>query len=231
MTTEPLSAGGDPRRLLSDVRSLAYQVRLDQRMTWVALVVLGAVTLVGIPFDWLGMTVRCQSDGSCEFARRGVLYYWPLALLLAYAVIAACYVRTARTRGLGTRVVPYAIVGAVTTVVFTAAWVAASLYFPSNPEWMQPLPYWGLVLDRLVAPWGMIGIALLVLARLERNLGLLLFTLAYLVLVLLVLPMNTGWGPAGWGLQARFALPQVVSGGALLLGAIGFFAAARRRHR
>jgi hypothetical protein len=231
MTTESVPVGGDPRRLLSDVRSLAHQVRLDQRMTWVALLVLGAVTLFGIPFDWLGMTVHCDPANSCEFARRGVLYYWPLALLLAYAAIAVSYVRTARERGLGARVVPYVIAGAVTTVVFTASWVAAALYFPSHPESMQPLSYWWLVLDRLVSPWGMIGVALLVLAWLERNLGLLLFTLGYLALVLLALPMNEGWGLAGWGLQARFAVPQVISGAVLLLGAVGFLKAARRQNR
>ncbi|WBB77588.1 hypothetical protein O7606_14990 [Micromonospora sp. WMMD882] len=231
MTTESLSAGGDPRRLLSDVRSLARRVRLDQRMTWIALLVLGAVTLLGIPFDWLGMQVRCNPDTSCEFARRGMLFYWPPALLLGYAAIAVGYVRAARARGLGARVMPYVIAGAVTTVVFTALGVAAALYFPSHPFPDGPLPYWWLVLDRLVLPWGMIGVALLVLARLERNVGLLLFTLAYLALVLLALPTNEGWGPAGWGLQARFAAPQVVSGAALLLGAAGFFAAARRRRR
>ncbi|MFK3980613.1 hypothetical protein ACI2K4_09595 [Micromonospora sp. NPDC050397] len=230
MTTESLAAGGDPRRLLSDVRTLAHRVRVDQRMTWVALLVLAAVTLVGIPFDWFGMAVHCLPDGGCQFARRGVLYYWPPALLLAYAVIAVCYVRAARARGLGARVLPYAITGAATTAVFTAAWVAAALYFPNHPASLHPLPYWGFVLDRLIAPWGMIGLALLVLARLERNLGLLLFTAGYLVLVLLVLPMNTGWGPFHWGLRAQFAMPQLVSGMVLLLGAAGF-AAARRRHR
>ncbi|GAB3806680.1 hypothetical protein [Micromonospora zhanjiangensis] len=231
MTTEPLSAGGDPRRLLSDVRSLAHQVRLDQRMTWVALLVLGVATLVGIPFDWLGMTVHCHPDNSCEFARWGLLYYWPVALLLAYAAIAVSYVRTARARGLGARVVPYAITGAVTAVGLAAILVAAPLYFRSHPLPDQPLPYWWLILDRLLMPWGLIGIALLVLARLERNLGLLLFTLAYLALVLLVVPTNEGWGLAGWGVQARFAVPQVIIGAVLLLGAAGFFRAARGRQR
>jgi hypothetical protein len=227
MTTDAVPAGGDPRRLLSDVRTLAHRVRLDQRLTWVALLVLAAVTFVGIPFDWFGMRVSCLPDGSCEFARRGVLYYWPAAMLLAYAGIAFLYVRAARARGLGARVLPYALTGAVTTVLFTAAWVAGALYFPSHPHTFS---YWGLVLDRLIAPWGMIGLALLVLARLERNVALLLFTLGYLALVLLVLPMDFGWDPVHWGLRAGMALPQAVSGSVLLLGAIGF-AVARRRHR
>jgi hypothetical protein len=230
MTTDSIPSDGDPRRLLSDVRALAHRVRLDQRMTWVALLVLAAVTLVGIPFDWFGMRVHCHADSSCEFARRGVLYYWPPALLLAYSAIAVCYVRAARARGLGARVLPYAITGAATTVVFTAAWVAAALYFPSHPAPIgPPLPYWWFVLDRLVAPWGVIGVALLVLARLERNVALLLFTLAYLALVLLVLPMDDGLGPPHWGIRAQFAVPQLIVGVVLLLAALGFRAAHRRQ--
>jgi len=87
-----------------------------------------------------------------------------------------------------------------------------------------------LVLDRLIAPWGTIGVALLVLARLERNIALLLFTLGYLAMVLFVLPMNDGWAVALWGIRAGFAIPQLISGTVLLLGAIGF-AVAHRRHR
>ncbi|RSM46499.1 hypothetical protein DMB66_49685 [Actinoplanes sp. ATCC 53533] len=225
MTTDSVPAGGDPRRLLSEIRGLAHRVRLDQRLTWVALLVLALVTLIGIPFDWFGMSARCLPDGSCEFARRGVLYYWPPALLLAYAAIVVCYVRAARARGVGARVLPYAITGAALTVVFTAAWVAAALYFPSHPV---RFPSWVLLVDRLIAPWGIIAVALLVLARLERNVALLLFTGGYLV-VALALPTNVGW-ETSWGIRAGFAIPQLICAAVLLLGAIGF-AAARRRQR
>lgn len=216
--------------MLSDVRALTHRVRVDQRLTWAALLVLAAVTFAAIPFDWLGMKVHCTSDGGCEFARRGMLYYWPPALLIAYTVIAVCYVRAARARGLGARVWPYAITGAATTTVFPAAWLAMTLYLAGHPVPNHPLPYWWFVLDRLVMPWGTIGVVLLVLARLERNIALLFYTLGYLAMVLLVLPMDNGWGPPHWGIRANLALPQLVSGVLLLLGAIGF-AAARRRHR
>ncbi len=219
-----MPAGGDARRLLSEVRGLTHRVRLDQRLTWVALLVLAAVTLAGIPFDWFGMKLNCLPDGSCQFARRGVLFYWPPALLLAYAAIAVLYARAARTRGLGARVLPYAITGAALTAVFTAAWVAAALYFPDHPV---QFPSWVLVLDRLIAPWGVIGVALLVLARVERNVALLLFTLGYLA-VALTLPTNLGFSTS-WGIRADFAIPQLICGAVLLLGATGFAVARRRR--
>jgi hypothetical protein len=225
MTTDSVPAGDDPRRLLSDVRSLAHRVRLDQRVTWVALLVLAAMTFAGIPIDWYFLDMRCVDGGSaCQFSREGVLFYWPPALLLAYTAIAFCYVRVARARGVGARVLPYALTGVALTVLFTAAWVAARLYFPSHP---QRFPEWVLVLDRLVAPWGTIGVALLVLARLERNVALLVFTLGYLAVVLV--PIDFGWG-AGWGLRTQFLPQQVINGTVLLLGAIGF-AVAGRRHR
>jgi len=240
MTTESLSAGDDAHRLLSDVRDLAGRVRRDQRLTWVALLVLAAAAFAAIPFDWLFMKVRCDGGG-CMFARRGMLYYWPPALLLAYAAIAVSYVRAARARGLGARVLPYAITGAVTTVVFTAAYVAAAVYFPSHPPFGGgPMPFWWIVLDRLIAPWGLIGLALLVLARLERNVALLLFTAGYLALVLLVLPTTDGMDLPGWlpsflsgsnmYLRLSMTLPQLITGAVLLAGGIGF-AKARRRQR
>jgi len=97
------------------------------------------------------------------------------------------------------------------------------------------------VLDRLIAPWGLIGLALLVLARVERNAALLLFTVGYLALVLLVLPTSEGMSPPGWaipsflsgaGSRLRLSMtpPQLITGALLLAGGIGF-SRARRRQR
>ena len=222
MTTDSVPAGGDPRRLLSEVSALAHRVRRDQRVTWVVLLVLAAVTFAGIPADWYGLEVNCRPDG-CAFWRKGVLLYWPPALLLAYAAIAFCYTRVARSRGLGARVLPYAITGVALTVLFTAAWVFAAFSFPDHP---QRFPEWMLVLDRLIAPWGTIGVGLLVLSRLERNVALFVFALGYLAVVLV--PINLGWG-TDWGIRTGFLPQQIINGTVLLLGATGFALAHRWR--
>jgi hypothetical protein len=230
MTTDAVSADGDPRRLLSDVRALAHRVRVDQRLTWVTLLVLAAVTFAAIPFDWQFLVHRCWPENggtACQMSRQGMLYYWPPALLLAYTAIAVSYVRVARARGLGARVLPYALTGAALAVLFTALALLARVYFDSPSATAQPTPEWLLLLDRLVAPWGTIGIALLVLARLERNVALLAFTLGYLTVVLV--PINFGWGD-NYGITTTFLPQQVINGTVLLLGAIGF-AVLRRRHR
>ena len=213
----------DAHRLLSDVRALTGRVRRDQRLTWAALLILAAVTFVAIPVDYAGMDVDCTGD-VCAFDRIGVHYYWPVALLLAYAAIALSYVRAARARGLGARVMPYAITGTVLTVLFVAAWAGIRIYFDSHPP--ITFPEWVLVLDRLIAPAGTIGIALLVLARLERNVALLVFTLGYLAVVLV--PIDFGWH-AHSSVRAEFVPQQVINGVVLLLGAAGFALAGRRR--
>ncbi len=82
------------------------------------------------------------------------------------------------------------------------------------------------LLFRLLDPTGAIGLALLVLAWLERHLALLLFTLGYLAVVLV--PINFGWG-VHWGSQWHFAPMLVISGGVLLLGSAGFALAQRLR--
>lgn len=243
MTIEPLPAGGDPRPLLSDVRTLAHRVRLDQRVTWVALLVLAAVTFAAIPINWYSLDADCGSpsawikdnivDGGsmCQTGRHpGPAFYWPPALLLAYTAIAVYAVRVARARGLGARVLPYALTGAALAVLSTAVWLVDRQHLLSQPPPTHPFPYWVLLLHRLIGPAGTIGVALLVLAWLERHVALLVFTLGYLAVVLV--PITFGWH-SSWGYRGILGeslAPQVINGAVLLLGAVGF-AVARWRHR
>lgn len=222
MTTESVPAGGDPRRLLSDVRALSRRVRLDQRVTWFALLVLAAVTLVAIPIDWLSIRAECADviaagGEACGVRRLAAHIYWPVALLVAYVGIALFAVRAARARGLGARVRPYVVTGVALTVVSVAAWLAVLAYLDGHPPFT--LPGWAVVLDRLVQPAGTIGVALLVLAWLERHLALALFATGYLVVVLV--PVDFGWHPGPEFLMAWLA-PQIINAVVLLLGAAGF---------
>jgi hypothetical protein len=220
MTTEPMPTDGDPRRLLSDVRSLAHQVRVHQRLTWVALAILAAVSFVAIPIEIVAMWSRCSPDGAwCEVWNRGGAFYWPPALLLAYAAIAFSYVRVAQQRGVGARVMPYAITGTALTVLFTLLSLAAYQFLHNRPPMSEPFPAWVMVLDRLLAPAGTIGIALLVLARLERNVALFLFTLVYLTVVLV--PIDFGWQANG-SIRTHDMPQEIINGTLLLLAAIGF---------
>jgi hypothetical protein len=66
-----------------------------------------------------------------------------------------------------------------------------------------------------------------VLARLERDVALLWFTLGYIAVVLV--PIDFGWG-RNWSIHTTFLPPQIIDGTVLLAGAIGF-ALARRRQR
>src|ERR1700760_1117208 len=112
MTSEAVPAGGDPRRLLSDVRALAHRGRLDQRVTWLALLVLAAGVLAGIPAEWWSVHSDCASGvNPCHLRGLARPLYWLPALLVAYTGIAFYAARVAQARGLGARVRPYVLTG------------------------------------------------------------------------------------------------------------------------
>ena len=105
MTTDSAYAGDDPRRLLSGARELARRVRRAQRATWFPLLVFAAVTFAAIPVYRFGghRLGRCVVTGpglrGCTVYSAGAFAYWSAALVLAYAVIAAFYIRRSRAQG------------------------------------------------------------------------------------------------------------------------------------
>ena len=230
MTSDAVPAGADPRRLLAEARELARRVRLAQRVTWLPLLVLGMVSFGAIPVHRWGHQVlsECQPIAGggqvCQVWFRDVSIYWWTALVLAYVVIAAGYLRVARARGLATRVAPYAVAGIALLALFTLFHlVVADHLVPADPEH----PHRALLtLFRLTDFTGSIGLALLVLAWLERHPALLLFALGYLTVV--VVPVDFGWG-VHWGENWGFAPMLVIGGGVLLLGSAGFALAQRLR--
>ncbi|MGN9768145.1 hypothetical protein ACTMS2_23675 [Micromonospora sp. SD12] len=231
MTSDVVPAGGDPRRLLADVRGLSRRARLARRVTWLPLLVLAVVTFGAIPASGGGPTIvsDCRAaDGGevCKVWEPVAQLYWLVALLVAYAVIAGGYLRVARARGVDARVRPYVLTGvALTVVLFAAVAVGAGGWMVPDPQLLDP-PTFVQVLFRLLTPIGGIGLALLVLAWLERHRALLAFALAYLAVVLV--PIDFGWG-AHWGGRWQSAPMLVITGGLLLLGSAGFALAQRLR--
>jgi hypothetical protein len=224
MTTDAAYSGDDPRQMLSGARDLVRQVRKTQRATWFPLLVFAAVTFAAIPMSRIGRSHlgTCVSTGHLHTACTVYSYvgfgYWPIALVLAYAAIAAFYIRRSRASGVGTRVRPYAIAGTVVGLATTGA-VLWGLYHPPGtvdalPSVPAPFPF---MLPGVKYSCS-IGLALLVLAWAERSRALLALTIGYLAVVLA--PISFGWdnGQFRWGF-----LPQLVFGGSvLLLGGIGF---------
>lgn len=226
---------GDPRGVLSASRALAHRVRRAQRGTWIPLAIFAALSFGAIPIErWSHFARTCRPVPTagpggrvCLVYATASLVYWPIALVLAYAAVAALYVHRSRARGVGTRIWPYVAAG----VVIAAVTAGVSLWAAHNP----PIGAHGLLglslgpqstnlLFRLASAACAIGLALLVLAWVERSTALLAFALAYLVVVLV--PVDFGLvvhHPSPW-----FFLPRLaVDGGLLLLGAIGFAAAER----
>ena len=182
--------------MLTTARELTRRVRKAQRGTWFPLVLLGLVALGASPFYRLGppahitcgpATLVPGSGGgyriSC-FAALGwsAFIYWTVALVLAYVVIAGFYVLRARRHGVGARIRPYVVAGIAAVVLDAALWpVQQSLgkSYVKAPSQTAQLAVHGL--NPLIA----IGLALFVLAWVERSRALLVFAAVYLAAALL----------------------------------------------
>ncbi len=133
--------------------------------------------------------------------------------MLAYAAISWFYLRRSRRLGLGTRVGPYLALGIVLVVLITThvAWTA------KHPDFLavlrEPSPF-APFFNTVVTPAGTIGLALLLLARIERSRPLLAITCGYLAAML-----SSGGNPdpSPWG----FLPGLLLDGGVLLLGGVG----------
>ena len=221
MTSGTVFSGDDPRQLLSDTLELTRQVRRTQRATWFPLLALAAVTFAAIPFRYsphrLGTCAATETARACTAYPTALLVYWPTALLLAYAVIAAFYIRRSQARGVGTRVRPYAVAGTILALAMTGS-LLWTLYHPlaftlGGPGLFPALNSYPLA----------IGLALVVLAGAERNETLLALALGYLAVVLMTATVGSISDHGGLGFPVQLAIP----GGVLLLGGIGFLLAQR----
>jgi hypothetical protein len=221
MTDASVPPQDGPRELLSTTRRLTRRVRQAQRGTWFPLLVFAVLTLGAIPVTRSSHhVVGCRPTPGgkvCIGYSPDGFVYWSVALVLAYAAITAFYVRRARRRGVGTPVRPYVVAGVILAVAATAV----SLWLVTHPgvslgSISRPASG-AMVLAKLASPAAAIGLALLVLSRVERSLALLVFGLAYLVIVGL-----------GWKLTPHSAvIPQVINAAVLVLGAFGFAVAER----
>lgn len=228
MSASSSGASGEPRGLLAEQRRLTGRVRAAQRATWIPLLVFAAVTLLAIPvyrFGHIAMSCRPVAAAAgppgrvCAFYSTAGLFYWPIALVLGYVAIAAFYLRRARERGVGSRVFPYTVAGAVLAVVLGVAAGWASHHPPLPGDDVLGV-HTAQLFFGLASPALAIGLALLVLAVIERNLALLPVTVVYVALVL-VPPADLGWGvyfPSRW-----YFLPRLlIDAGVLMVAGLGF---------
>jgi hypothetical protein len=181
--------------------------------------VLAAVTFAAIPFRYsphrLGTCAATGIVRVCTAYPPALLVYWPTALVLAYVVIAAFYIRRSQARGVGTRVRPYVVAGIILALAMTGSLVW-TLYHPLAFTLDGP----GLFSALHSYPFA-IGLALVVLAWAERNGALLALALGYSAVVLVTSTVSSvsGHGPLGFPVQI------VIAGSVLLLGGIGFLLA------
>lgn len=238
MAEESETIADTPGQLLSATHDLALRVRIAQRGTWFPLVLLGLVVMGAAPVYRFGSGGRFSCDvthgpggqvvRTCFFSYGWPAFiYWMIALVLAYAVIAGFYRLRARQRGVGSRVRPYVTAGIAGLILLAAFWPVQQ-HLSSMRSGQVALAVHGL--NPLLA----IGLALFVLAWVERNWALLAFAGCYLAAVLLAsfsdivrrLPAELGWVPTR---QSIFLPGLWLAGGVLLLGGAAFALAERRQ--
>jgi hypothetical protein len=225
MTHESVPPADSPHELLTVVRDVTRRVRIAQRSTWFPLLVFAAITLTVIPIyryapHHLG-PCRSGPQGAsvCTTVIPSVLVYWPIALVLAYVAIAGFYVHQSRRRGVGSRVRPYVVVGVVIAVLLAAAslWRAFHPVIPSSNARSLGAPPSHDFFYGLATPAAAIGLALLVLAWVERNRALLAYSLVYLVIVV-VQANRVTHSSSPWYFLPHLLIPAAV----LLVGSAGF---------
>ena len=232
MTDESAARVNSPHELLAAVHDLTRQVRAAQRGTWFPLLAFAAITLLAIPVyryaPYADIFGTCRSGAQqqvCPAPNPAGLGYWVVAMLLAYGAIAAFYLRRSRRRGVGSPVRPYVVGGVALAVLMTAGSIWLTFHpllpLPTDPDAVDPAqieagPAAWLV-NGLASPLAVIGLALLLLAWIERSWTLLAYTLAYLAIGIVqgnrVVHSSSPW----------FFLPYLlVPASVLLLGAAGF---------
>jgi hypothetical protein len=218
MTNHPVPGRDDPHDLLSDTRDLTRRVRLTQRGAWFPLLVFAAATLAATPFYRYGPHPKhCASTPGggyvCTIHSALALWYWPVALLVAYVAITSFYLHRAHQRGVGTRVQPYVGVGAVLALITTAWALWAAAHPALLAEYVRPGSFF---LYQLASPAGAIGLALLLLAWIERSWPLLALTVAYLIVTVANVVIGRHAPPSPWAFLPHLLL----DGGVLLIGGI-----------
>jgi hypothetical protein len=68
----------------------------------------------------------------------GAGFYWPIAQVLAYAAIAAFYIRRSQAHGIGTRVRPYAIAGIIIAILGAGVTLWSRARRPGGTRHDQP---------------------------------------------------------------------------------------------
>jgi len=236
MTTVPSNSNENPRQLLISSNELIERVRQKQRATWLALLILSAATFLAIPvlrFSQRTVTTCGTPAGggfACHVYSVWGVWYWPVALVLAYFGISLFYIRRAHAQGIETRIRNFVIAGIHIIVIVTAMGYWA-VHLP-----VGQVNFLGLhmqerslgLLHRIATPAFAIGISLLVLAWIEHNRRLLFVDIVYLAVVLV--PITFGWNLSqskDWNFLPRL----VIQGTVLLIAGIGFAIAQRPLHR
>lgn len=228
-----MPAGDAPQELLAETRALTRRVQVAQRGAWFPLLVFGAVTFAAIPFNRYGPhAINCGAAGrggrACIAYSVPALWFWPVAIAVGYVAIGWFYFRRSTARGVGTRVRPYVAVGLLVTLLATTwtLWAHAHPAFQAGSLGIGPGHATSEFLYRIASPASAIGVALVLLAWIERTWAALAVTSAYLVVAVTTVGIGHFAHPSPWAF-----LPHLLIDGTVLLVGGVLLAATDRAQR
>lgn len=235
-----MSEQNDPRELLGAAAAAARSARRTRQGAWFPLILLGLIIVGAAPFYRLDLPAPHTSGLLVEYRDESLIggtllprnawtdWYWLIALVAGYCVIAVFYRWRAVRTGVAGRVWPYTVAGLLlfALLLLTGSEVPA----PINLRRFLPLE----LSMRGLLPLITIGLGLLVLAWIERSVLLAALTAVHLGLAVLSNLYDTEnvFYHLGWLSPWQYddaTLPNVLFPAVpLLLGGILF--ALRARH-
>jgi hypothetical protein len=234
MTNNNSDMNSDPRDLLAVQANLVNQVRTLQRATWFPLTMIAIITFLAIPIERLshraiGNCTAVISAGNephyCRIYSISGLFYWPIALVIAYVTISFFYTIKSRELGAETNAKKYVIPGILISILLSLASYLLFLFSSGHHSvlgiyFLDPS---NAIIFRMIGPSFSICLALVFLARFEKNYLLIFFDVLYGVLILW--PPIRGVKTNGfWSLAPN----RVIDGGFLLLLGLAFYLVQRR---
>jgi len=224
----------DPRDLLAAQQNLVIRVRTLQRATWFPLTIFAIITFLAIPIERLSHRTigNCVAKIAvsnephyCRIYSISGLFYWPIALVIAYVVISFFY--TIKTRGLGaeTSAKKFVIPGIFISIALSLASYLLFLFASGHHSvlgiyFLDPS---NATIFRIIGPSFSICLALVFLALFEKNYLLLFFDLLYGLLILWP-PVRGVKNNGFWSLAPN----RVIDGGFLLMLGLAFYLVQRR---
>jgi hypothetical protein len=197
-----IAVPGSPADVLAELDALRRRTRTARQAHWLPLLLFGLLgaaalplyAMAGTPADMMApqeVPALARLGGDILDHAAALGWYWLAALIGGYLVSLAWYRWRGRQVGLQAPIRGYVLAGLVGTVIALALPVLLDMLFLGAADPVRNLTMWFTtelmaVNSRGMFPFVVIGVGLVVLARLERSRALTVTTVLYAAVLVLI---------------------------------------------